>query len=110
MRLGKMHCVNRESSSKNGSFNFDRHEVLSLLWKNAQWLDEKIHKKQLKLNDALKQRVYMVQVQNSLCKSILYGLKDEELESRIKELEKTLENCVVIPRHEQNSTREKAKF
>ena len=103
MKTGKMHSANRESSLENGSSNFDRYEVLSLLWKNAQWLDEKIHKRQLKLNDVLKQRVYMVQVQSGLCKAILYGLKDEELEFRVVELEEKLKNGVLIP-HEQNKS------
>jgi hypothetical protein len=40
----------------------------------------------------------MVQTQNSLCKSILYGLKDEELELRIEKLEQAIKEGVVIPR------------
>jgi len=97
-----MKAVNRERASQKGSLQFDRYDVLSLLWKNAQWLDKKVHKKQLKINGALRQRVYMVQVQNSLCKSILYGLKDEELELRLIELEKKIENAVIIPKEIEN--------
>jgi len=103
VKIGKMHSANRESSSKNGSSNFDRHEVLSLLWKNAQWLDEKIHKRQLKLNGVLKQRVYMVQVLGQQCKCLLYGLKDDELELRVIELEEKLKDGVLIP-NEQRKT------
>ena len=67
------------------------------MWQNAEWLDDKIHLKQLKANGALRQRVYMVQVQSGVCKVILSGLKDEELEQRIKKLEELISNGVVIP-------------
>ena len=38
----------------------------------------------------LKQLVYMAQVYNQLCRTVLYALKDEELELRIMELEEKL--------------------
>lgn len=101
MELGAVQGLKGRRRLKSGSNEFDRHEVLLLLWKNAQWLDEHIHKKQLKLTPALKQRVYMVQVQSGLCKTLLYGLKDEELELRIEQLEKALGNSVVIPKEKQ---------
>jgi len=86
-----------EATAKKDSLKFDRYDVLSLLWKNAEWLNDKIHLKQLKVNPALRQRVYMVQVQSGVCKTILSGLKDEELELRVKKLEETIKNAVVIP-------------
>lgn len=89
--------VNTETSSQDSSLGFTRYDVLSRLWKNAQWLDDKIHLKQLKINPALRQRVYMVQVQSGVCKTILAGLKDEELEQRVKALEEIIREGVVIP-------------
>jgi hypothetical protein len=69
-----------------------------VLWKNAQWLDRQIHNQRVKSTNIMRFRVYMVQTQNSLCKSILYGLKDEELELRIEKLERAIREGVVIPR------------
>ena len=42
----------------------------------------------------------MAQVYNQLCKTLLYGLKDKELELRILELEEKLKNGVLIPKPE----------
>jgi len=42
----------------------------------------------------------MVQVQCSVCKTILSGLKDEELELRVKALEEQLKDAVLIPKNE----------
>jgi hypothetical protein len=39
----------------------------------------------------------MAQIYNQLCKTVIYGLKDEELELRILELEEKLANGVLIP-------------
>ena len=89
--------VKAETSSQSACLEFTRYDVLSRLWKNAEWLNDKIHLKQLKVNGALRQRVYMVQVQSGVCKVILSGLKDEELEQRVKALEDLIENGVVIP-------------
>lgn len=89
--------VNAETSPLGSSLEFTRYEVLSRLWQNAEWLNERIHLKQLKVNGALRQRVYMIQVQSGVCKVILAGLKDEELEQRVKALEELIENGVVIP-------------
>lgn len=41
--------------------------------------------------------MYMAQVHNGICKTILYGLKDEDLELRVTELEETVREGVVIP-------------
>jgi len=88
--------VNERSVNKD-SLGFNRHDVMLLLWKNAEWLNEHIHKKQLKINSALRQRVYMIQVQSGVCKTLLYGLKDEELEQRVEKLEEQIKDAVVIP-------------
>jgi len=89
--------VNTQRATEKASLNFARVDVLSLLWKRMKWLDSHIDKTQLKINEALRQRVYMAQVECSIGKAILYGLKDEELELRIMELEKKLEGAVLIP-------------
>ena len=39
----------------------------------------------------------MAQVYNQLCKTVIYGLKDEEVELRVKELEEKLNSGVLIP-------------
>lgn len=39
----------------------------------------------------------MAQIYNQLCRTVLYGLKDEELELRVLELEEKLKNGVVVP-------------
>lgn len=97
-------AVNEGIGMERASLQFTRYDVLALLWRNAAWLDKQIHKKQLKISNALKQRVYMVQVQSGVCKALIYGLKDEELELRVKELEETIRKGVVIP-VEQESTK-----
>jgi len=80
-------AVKAETTVKNQSLGFTRYEVLSLLWKNAEWLDEKIHKQRIKLTPALRQRVYMVQVQSGVCKNILSGIKDVELAELVKRID-----------------------
>ena len=47
----------------------------------------------------------MTQVHNQLCKTVIYGLKDEELELRVKELEKKLKNGILIPKPEAKKKR-----
>lgn len=79
--------VNAEKSLQDTSLGFTRYDVLSRLWENAEWLNSKIHLKQLKVNGALRQRVYMIQVQSGVCKNILAGLKDKEIDQLSKEIE-----------------------
>lgn len=77
-----------------------RSDVLLTIWNRAKWLDETINKvdqNKRKVTPKLKKQIYMAQVYNQLCKTLLYGLKDEELELRIKELEEKLANGVLIP-------------
>lgn len=97
MQQALKHSVKGEASPGKARLEFDRVDVLSLLWKRACWLDEKVELKQLKINPALKQRVYMCQVEASLCKTLLYGLKSEETEARLEKLEELLKDSVVIP-------------
>jgi hypothetical protein len=77
-----------------------RSDVLLSLWNRAVWLDQAINaldKNKKNVTPKLKQLVYMSQVYNQLCKTVLYAMKDEELELRIIELEEKLKNGVLIP-------------
>lgn len=77
-----------------------RSTILLAIWNRAIWLDQTINsvdQNKRKVTPKLKQQIYMAQVYNQLCKTLLYGLKDEELELRIKELEEKLANGVLIP-------------
>jgi hypothetical protein len=77
-----------------------RTEVLLALWNRSLWLKGKIDNPRTKFDNNLKSRVYFAQVETQIYKTILYGLRDEELEIRVMELEKKLKNGVLIP-HEQ---------
>jgi hypothetical protein len=77
-----------------------RLEVLSELWSMDKWLKERIETKQTKIDPHFKFRVYMIQIRTHICKTLLYGLKDEELEIRVMELEEKLKNGILIPRQE----------
>jgi hypothetical protein len=85
-----------------------RSEVLLRLWDRAVWLDQTINavdSNKKNVTPKLKQLVYMSQVYNQLCKTVLYALKDEELELRIMELEEKLKNGVLIPKPEETKKR-----
>ena len=82
-----------------------RCDVMLALWNRAVWLDQAINsldKNKKKVTPKLKQQIYMAQVYNQLCKTVLYGLKDDELELRIKELEESLSTGVLIPLEAKN--------
>lgn len=83
-----MRSSNREASTKQKELPVDRIDILSRLWENAEWLKSRIDKTQLKLNNALRQRVYMVQVHSGVCKVLLYGLRDREIDELAEEIEK----------------------
>ena len=80
------------------TLKLERIDVLALQWKNTQWLDEKLHSKQTQYNEKLRQQVYMIQVLGQQCKTLLYGLKDEELEIRLEALEEQFKDAIVLPR------------
>jgi hypothetical protein len=82
--------------------------VLLALWNRAAWLDQAINgvdSNKKKVTPKLKQLVYMAQVYNQLCRTVLYALKDEELELRVLELEEKLKNGVLIPKPEEKKKR-----
>jgi len=66
----------------------NRIDVLALMWKRVKWIEEHIDKKQLKVNYVFRQRLYMIQVESGLCKNILFGLKDMEIDDLAEEIEK----------------------
>ena len=75
-----------------------RSDVLLALWRRLNWLNSKIDKQQTQITPALKYRVYMVTVECQISKALLYGLKDEEVELRVLELEEKLKNSILIPK------------
>jgi len=75
-----------------------RSDVLLALWRRHEWLRSKIDKRQTQITPALKYRVYMTTVECQISKVLLYGLKDEEVELRVLELEAKLKNGVLIPK------------
>ena len=81
--------------------SFTRTDVLEKLWSRAQWMAKKIDNRNTQFTPNLKARASLVEKERRLYQSILNGLKDEELEIRIKTLEEKLENGIVIPIHEQ---------
>ena len=89
--------VNVMGAKEKADLTFSRVDVLLRLWDVSNWLDGLRVKKELKINDALKTRLYIAQIENSHLKTLIYGLKDEELEIRVKELEEKLEKGVLIP-------------
>lgn len=77
-----------------------RTDVLAAAWGRAVWLDQAINQVEndkRTVTPKLKALVYMCQIHNQLCKTVLYGLKDEELELRVKDLEEKLKTGVLIP-------------
>jgi hypothetical protein len=84
-----------------------RSDVLLALWKRSQWLDDLISKMEDPKAEAVenaREMVYMAQVFAQLCKTVLYGLKDETLELRIIELEAKLKNGILIPTNREGKT------
>ena len=83
-----------------------RSDVLLALWKRAIWLDDTINnvdKNKKRVTPKLRTQIYMTQVYNQLCKTVLYGLKDEELELRVLDLEEKLKDGVLIERFKQKT-------
>jgi len=74
-----------------------RTDVLAGLWDSAKWLMQKRKQQRLKVTPVLKTRIWLVNSYTSACKTLLSGLKDEELELRVKALEDKLKSAVLIP-------------
>lgn len=93
---GLKHAANRGRTAERESPP-EKSDVLISLWNNAKWLEQKIQKKGAHLTEKDKQRVYMIHTHAYVCKTILSGLRDIELELRVEELETKLKDGVVIP-------------
>ena len=78
--------------------SFNRTDVLEKLWRRAKWIEAKIDNQRTKLNPNLKARASLVSKECRIYQTILIGLKDEELEIRLMELEEKLKNGVLIPK------------
>ena len=85
--------------------SFNRTDVLEKLWSRAKWLEVKIDNQRTKLNQNLKVRASLVSKECRIYQTILMGLKDEELEIRLIELEEKLKNGVLIPKPEEHKKR-----
>jgi hypothetical protein len=78
--------------------SFNRTDVLEKLWSRAKWLEAKIDNQRIKLNPNLKARASLVSKECRIYQTIRMGLKDEELEIRLMELEEKLKRSILIPR------------
>jgi hypothetical protein len=76
---------------------FDRTDVLMKLWNRAMWLEHRIDNRRTKLDPNLKARASLVSKECRIYQIILMGLKDEELELRVMELEEKMKNGVLLP-------------
>ena len=78
-----------------------RIDVLAALWRRTQWLDaliSRLAQDKIAVSEKNKQLVYMCQVHAQLCKTALYGLKDNELEDLSAEVEKIKKHLGMIPK------------
>jgi hypothetical protein len=81
-----------------------RAEVLTALWGDYGFLKdlrEAIDQDRKKPSQKTKFQVYIIQVQASVCKAILQGLTDQEIELRVIELETKLANSILIPKEKE---------
>lgn len=78
--------------------SYTRTDVLEFLWTRRKWLTEKVDNQRTKLDKNLKERASLIAKECRICQTILMGLKDEELEVRLMELEEKLKNSVLIPK------------
>jgi len=93
-----MHSANREKSKKNVSSNPNQNVNRDII---LQWLKEDIEylRQKARCKNPIKNpiRVKLLRASIYACSVLLSGLKDEELEIRVKQLEETIKNGVVIP-------------
>jgi hypothetical protein len=89
------------------ALGFSRIDVLALSWDVVKWLDHHRTNKALKINAALKERLYIAQIECSYFKVLIQGLKDEELELRIADLEEKLKEGILIDRDNRTSLEKK---
>lgn len=97
VKLNQKLTVKVITAKEKADLTFTRIDILTRAWERSTWLRDLRLKKQLKITPALKERIYIAQVEASNDKILFYGLKDEELEIRVKELEEKLAKGVLIP-------------
>jgi hypothetical protein len=85
--------------------SYTRTDVLEFLWNRRKWLTEKVDNQRTKLDKNLKEMASLIAKECRICQTILMGLKDEELEIRLMELEEKLKNSVLIPKPEEKKNR-----
>ncbi|MCL2643462.1 MAG: hypothetical protein FWD52_08160 [Candidatus Bathyarchaeota archaeon] len=77
---------------------FTRADVLTKLWNIAQWHEDKRVNPKAKLDYIAKERSTYSGKEIRALQAILQGLSDQELETRVKELEEKLANGILIPK------------
>jgi hypothetical protein len=75
---------------------FTRADVLTKLWNIAQWHEDKRTNPRAKLDNNIKTRSALSGKEIRALQAILQGLTDQELETRVKELEEKLANGILI--------------
>jgi transcription elongation GreA/GreB family factor len=78
--------------------NFTRADVLTKLWDIARWHEDKRVNPRAKLDENAKERSAFSGKEIRALQTILQGLADQELETRVKELEEKLANGILIPK------------
>jgi len=77
---------------------FTRADVLTKLWDIARWHEDKRTNPRAKLDENTKERSSFSGKEIRALQTILQGLTDQELETRVKELEQKLANGILIPK------------
>jgi transcription elongation GreA/GreB family factor len=84
---------------------FTRADVLTKLWDIARWHEDKRVNPRAKLDENTKERSAFSGKEIRALQTILQGLADQELETRIKELEDKLANGILIPKPKEAYTK-----
>ncbi|MDR0471857.1 MAG: hypothetical protein LBH79_09090 [Nitrososphaerota archaeon] len=82
---------------------FTRADVLTKLWDIARWHEDKRTNPRTKLDNNIKARSALSGKEIRALQAILQGLTDQELETRVKELEEKLANGILIPKPKENT-------
>ena len=77
---------------------FTRADVLTKLWDIALWHEDKRVNPRAKLDENVKERSAYSGKEIRALQTILQGLADQELETRVKELEEKLVGGILIPK------------
>lgn len=82
---------------------FTRADVLTKLWDIARWHEDKRTNLRTKLDTNIKTRSALSGKEIRALQAILQGLTDQELETRVKELEEKLANGILIPKPKEDT-------